>query len=283
MKLTKSAGSGKTTLTSVSSHCWIYSERIILLCCGIYSNLSSSKIIDDVASNTQTNGHSLAYFYCHYGEDQRRDPGAILRSLVKQLCLQGPASKLPEPVLSIYHKRETAGDLSNLLSVEESKCLLIELCAGFSHSTLIVDALDECDAKTRGRLFDVLQNVVSESKAARVKAFVTSRDDADIRKKFSDSPNVYIQERDNSGDINTYIRAELELCIVEKSLLDGVVSSELKARIIHALETGASGMYTSCLNPPHRQDSTLTLSVLKVYMGEIPNQQYLQRDYRSRC
>lgn len=205
-----------------------------------------------MASNTQNNGHSLAYFYCHYGEEQRRDPGAILRSLVKQLCLQGPVTKLPEPVLSIYHKRKTAGDLLNLLSVEESKRLLIELCAGFSHSTLIVDALDECDAKTRGRLFDVLQIVVSESKASRVKAFVTSRDDADIRKKFSDSPNVYIQERDNSGDINTYIGAEMEACIAEKRLLDGDVSSDLRDRIIYALQMGARGMYTPLsLSPQH--------------------------------
>ncbi|KAL0630901.1 hypothetical protein Q9L58_010249 [Maublancomyces gigas] len=211
------AGSGKTTLASM--------------------------IIDVVANDPQTNGHSLAYFYCYYGEEKRRDPGEILRSLVKQLCLQSPVSKLPEPVLSIYHKRKTDGDLSNLLSVEESKRLLIELCGGFSHSMIIIDGLDECDAKTRGRLFDVLQNVVSESKTTRVKAFVTSRDDADVRKKFSDSPNVYIQERDNSGDINTYIRAEIDARIAEKRLLEGDVSSELRARIIHALEAGARGMF----------------------------------------
>lgn len=221
------------------------SESVTLWYCGKYSNLGSSKIIDDVAYDTQTKGHSLAYFYCHYGEEPRRDPAAILRSVVKQLCLQGPVSKLPEPVLSIYLQRKTAGDLSNLLSIEESKRLLIVLCAGFAHSTLIIDALDECDAKTRGRLFDVLQSVVSESKAARVKAFVTSRDDADLRKKFADSPNVYILERDNSDDISTYIRAEVDACIVEKKLLDGDVSIELRDRIIHVLEAGAQGMYTS--------------------------------------
>lgn len=220
-------------------------ERVTLGCCRICSNFCSSKIIDDVAHDIQRDGHSLAYFYCHYGEEQRRDPASTLRSLVKQLSLQSPASKLPEAVLLIYENRKKAGDLSNHLSVEESKRLLIELCAGFFHTTLIIDALDECDAKTRGRLFDVLQNVVSESKNTRVKAFVTSRDDADLRKKFEGSPNVYIQERDNSGDINTYIRAEIDACIVNKRLLDGAVSSELRARIIHALEIRARGMYTS--------------------------------------
>lgn len=149
---------------------------------------------------------------------------------------------LPTVVLAIYEKRQKAGDLSNHLSIHESKDLLVELCTGFPHSTLIVDALDECDAKTRGHLFDVLQHVVSESRATRVKAFVTSRDDEDLRKKFSGSPHVYIQERDNSGDINTYIAVEIEDCIVKKKLLDGVISSEFRDRIIRTLETGARGM-----------------------------------------
>lgn len=178
-----------------------------------------------------------------------------------------------------------AGDLSNLLSTDESKHLLIELCAGFSHSTLIIDALDECNSETRGRLFDILQNVVSESKTTRVKAFVTSRDDADLRKKFPDSPNVYIQERDNSSDFNSYIKAEIEACIVEKKLLDGNISSELRDRVIDTLEAGAHGMYAFSLSPSYREYrfcTTLTLAVRKVHMGEIPNRQYLQGDYRSR-
>lgn len=214
-------------------------------------------IIDIVASDNRTNGHSLAYFYCHYENAQRRDPEEILRSLVKQLCLQGPVSKLPEAILSIYRERDNAGDLSHLLSIEECEGLLIELCAGFSQSTLIIDALDECDAKTRGGLFDVLQNVVSKSPTTRVKAFVTSRDDADVRKKFSASPNVYIQERDNSDDINTYIRAAIKECIDNKELLDGTVSVELQNRIIHALEAGAHGMYASPPQPSTPMSQTL--------------------------
>lgn len=250
----------------------------------VYSNFGSSKIIDDVASDSKTNGHSLAYFYCNYGEEQRRDPAAILRSLVKQLCVQGPGSMLPKAVLLIYDKRKKAGDLTNHLSIDESKDLLIELCAGFPHSTLIIDALDECDAKTRGPLFDLLQHVVSESKATCVKVFVTSRDDEDLRKMFTNSPHVYIQERDNSGDINTYITVEIDECIVKKKLLDGNISSEFRDRIIHTLEAGARGMYTLPLSRSHREHllrSVLTLGILKVHMGQISNRQNLPRDYPS--
>lgn len=186
--------------------------------------------------------YSLAYFYCNYKEEERRDPASILRSLVKQLCLQSPGDSFPAPVLAIYNQRENDADMTNLLSIEESTELLIQLSAGFLRTMLIVDALDECDAETRGRLFNAIENVVSLSKRNPIKAFLTSRDDADVRKKFGNKPNVHIEERDNSSDINHYIKTEIETCIARKELLEGIVSRELYGRIIGALEAGAHGM-----------------------------------------
>lgn len=207
--------------------------------------IDRSKIIDDMKLEVKGKQHSLAYFYCNYNEQERKDPASILRSLVKQLCLQSPKSTLPTPVLSIYHQRKDDADLYNLLSIEECKNLLVHLSAGFLRTTIIIDALDECDIETREGLFDLLEDVVSTSNRNPVKAFITSRDDGDLRKKFEDSPNVYIQEGDNSGDINHYIRAEIEVCIKKKRLLDGKVNVCLKAQIVSALEEGARGMYVS--------------------------------------
>lgn len=133
--------------------------------------------------------------------------------------------------------------MTNLLTVDECKDLLITLSAGFLRTTIIIDALDECDPKTRGQLFNVLEDIVSLSKRNPVKAFVTSRDDGDLRKKFQDHPNVYIQERDNSADINDYIRTGIKACIKDKKLLGGVVSQAFEERIVVALQAGARGMY----------------------------------------
>lgn len=191
---------------------------------------------------SESGKYSLAYFYCNYKEEQRRDPGSILRSLVKQLCLQSPGDGFPAPVLAVYNHRERSADLTNLLSIEESTELIIQLSAGFRRTILIVDALDECDTQTRGRLFSALEEIVSSSKQNPVKAFLTSRDDADVRKKFKNKPNVHIQERDNSSDINHYIKTEIEACIEREELLEGMVSKELHGRIAGALEAGAHGM-----------------------------------------
>lgn len=192
----------------------------------------------------KTTEYSLAYFYCNYKEDQRRDPASIVRSLVKQLCLRTPgigsSSSFPDPVLSLYNKRKADADLSNTLSINECKDLLIRLSAGFRRTTIIVDALDECDPDTRGKLCDLLTDVVSSSMG--VKIFITSRDDGDLRTKFEESPNVYIQERDNSDDINCYIEGEIKACIKAKVLLGGKVSLDLEKHIIDALQLGAHGM-----------------------------------------
>lgn len=200
-----------------------------------YTDYNRSKLIDDLKPATDS---ALAYFYCNYKEDQRRDPATILRSLIKQLCLRG--SSFPVKVVAIYNQRKKDADLCNLLSVEESKNLLIQLSATFLRTTLVIDALDECDPYTRGSLCDVLEALVSSSKL--VKVFVTSRDDGDLRKKFEDCPNVYIQERDNSDDISHYIKTEIRACIRGKALLGGVVDFELERRIVLALQSGAHGM-----------------------------------------
>lgn len=245
----KLAGSGKTTLASVSPYPPPpFLGQHVHVCLALDSRLGTNfnrcKIIDEMKPKTKE--HSLAYFYCNYKEEQRRDPASILRSLVKQLCLlspgEGSLATFPEPVLAVYNNRRDKGDLSNLLSLDESKDLLIKLSVGFLKTTIVIDALDECDRNTRRNLFDLLEQVVSSAKQNPVKIFVTSRDDGDLMTKFQDSPNVYIQERDNSGDIDHYIQTEIEACITGKRLLRGNVSLDLQNRIIAALQAGARGM-----------------------------------------
>lgn len=134
--------------------------------------------------------------------------------------------------------------MKSFLSVEESKQLLIMLSAGFLKTTILIDALDECDKDTREVLFDVLEHLVSDSSPGHnpIKIFVTSRNDGDLRRRLENSSNIYIQERDNSADINLYIASEIEICIEKGRLLDGVVDNDLKEHIIDVLQKGAHGM-----------------------------------------
>lgn len=123
---------------------WKNNSRVIL---AIYS-LRDVHILNSIGLRSLTIWRcALAYFYCNYKEDQRRDPATILRSLVKQLCLSG--SDFPTSVSCSYKQRMKDGDLARLLNVTESRNLVIELSSGFLRTTIVVEALDESDSCTR--------------------------------------------------------------------------------------------------------------------------------------
>lgn len=184
--------------------------------------------------------HALAYFYCYYGEKARNTPTSILRALIKQLCLVDPGEVLPESVVSEYAKRKTHGQLTGEIHPNDSMDLIIALSAGFPQTTIIVDALDECDEETRETLFRILKQIVTSTE--RVRIFVTSRNHEDIERILGNFPSHYLDAKDNIEDIKTYIRSELEYCSGRKSILR---DPELKAEIVSTLENGAGGMYVA--------------------------------------
>lgn len=180
-------------------------------------------------------------------EVSRRDPATILRSLVKQLCLMSPREgsllSFPDPVLSIYHHRKHNANLSNLLTIEESKTLLIRLSVGFLRTIIVIDGLDECSIEARETLINVIEAVISSPSQKPIKAFISSRYDRNLEHKFTESPNIYIQGCNDSDDINNYIKTEVRDCIKAKRMLEGEVSLDLEQRIIRALTDGAHGVY----------------------------------------
>ena len=184
---------------------------------------------------------ALAYFYCKYGESDRRDPESILRTVVKQLAIVNSDSCLPDSVVSLYRKHKNDGFKSGKLQVDESKDLIIRLTKEFQETFIVIDALDECDKRSRDRLLDALKSIMEET-PHRVKVFVTSRDDDDIVLHLKGVPNVYIRSSDNSSDIETFIVAEIERCISKNKLLRGSVEPRLKQRIIWTLADKAQGM-----------------------------------------
>ncbi|KAI5839402.1 hypothetical protein DFP73DRAFT_465266, partial [Morchella snyderi] len=134
------------------------------------------------------------------------------------------------------------------LSSEESTELIIKLSEKYQSTTIIVDALDECEVQTRRTLFSSFRRIAK--KATRVKFLVTSRYDDDINEFFSQGPYHYIDARDNSADIHLYIDTELDLrcnksnvhCEYEL-LLGGNVEPGLRADIESTLKSKSNGMF----------------------------------------
>ena len=183
----------------------------------------------------------VAFFYCHRNEETRRDPRVILASIVKQLSVPFLPG-LPEPVIKRYDRRVKDGYASGCLELPESQDLIVSLLGGYSKATIIIDALDEVSPEKRGQLLDALKSIIDSSPKVRI--FVSSRNDVDIRLQLEQLPYHYVDATDNQSDIERFVRREIEQGIKRKKLLHGRLDldDDLPQEIIQTLVTKANGM-----------------------------------------
>lgn len=204
-------------------------------------------VIATLESQAQNSGgdqwrEPVVYFYCNRNEPLRRDPTAIMQAIVKQLSLARPnLPGLPKSVVAEYDKRVKDGFASGSLGFQENYELVVSLLGMYSQTTIVIDALDESDPKERWRLLEALKAII-QSSTGLVKIFVSSRDDVDITLKLANVPNLYIDARDNGGDIGRFVYREVAQSIESGRLLCGHITDELKEQIISAILTKAKGM-----------------------------------------
>ena len=146
-----------------------------------------------------------------------------------------------EPIRQLYKSREQNAFAAGPMILEESTALIIQLSQDRPLTTIVIDALDECDLSSRGNLLDALSRIIQDS-CGLVKILVSSRADADIVCHFSDCLNFQIEASQNQDDIEYYVDFEVEDLIKRKKLLYGNVSKELKQTILSVLRKQAQGM-----------------------------------------
>ncbi|KAF8242728.1 hypothetical protein K440DRAFT_671146 [Wilcoxina mikolae CBS 423.85] len=237
----------------------------------------ASTVIDFLSDQ---NLDALAYFYCNRGEPERRDPEVILRTLVSQLASSGPDQPLKQCVLDDFERRKRDGFASGLPTIEDSTAMLKELVDSYPQCMIVIDALDECDQTKRGRLLTALSSIASQA-SSKIRIFLTSRDEHDITRhmRMRDTPNLYITARDNSDDIERFVRIELQRCIEECELLDGEVDDEFRDKICTTLIEGAHGMFLWCSIQIKRLCELSIRSDVEESLGKLP--ETLEETYAS--
>ena len=146
-----------------------------------------------------------------------------------------------EPVKKLYKLRQRNGFAAGPLTLDESTALIIEITQERPLTTIMINALDECDFSSRGVLLDALSRILQES-CSLVKILVSSRADGDIASHLSDCLNLQIEASQNQEDIESYVNFELEALINRKKLLRGSVPQALKQTIARYLREKAKGM-----------------------------------------
>ena len=143
--------------------------------------LASSAIIEDIRTLQKSGLGSLAFFYCDFREDQKKDQRGLLSSLLVQLCEQSDAYSTILSDFYIAHRRgsQHASD-SELLGCLKDMLKL----PGQATVHVIIDALDECPMTSglpspREKVLEVVEELVN-LQIPNLRICVTSRPEADI-------------------------------------------------------------------------------------------------------
>jgi hypothetical protein len=154
---------------------------------------------------------SLAFFYCDFREDQKKDLRGLLSSLLVQLCHQSDSySDILFKFFSEHDEGsqytsddELAGCLKNLLKLP-----------GNAPVYLIVDALDECPNTSavpspRARVLNLIEELI-KSQFPNLRICVTSRPETDVKDVLDALSFRSVSLHDEGGqkrDIEDYIKS----------------------------------------------------------------------------
>ena len=207
--------------------------------------LTSSLVIEDMIARFKAGQSGLpVYFYCTRtaAEPDRSEPHAVLASILRQLsCVQRDAPIL-SPVIENY-RSQGEGFSSHGLDIDDSRDLIVRLIEDYSMTTIVVDALDECDPLMRQSLLDAFEYILKES-LGLVKIFVSSRNDQDIVCTLRDYPNMDISSDKNAADIKAYVKTETMKLVKKGQLLrNSRAKDEMAAFIVKQIINGADGMF----------------------------------------
>ncbi|OJD14083.1 hypothetical protein AJ78_05529, partial [Emergomyces pasteurianus Ep9510] len=217
--------------TSSSMILWLYGTA------GTGKTYLTSRVIDDIrgALKINSNDEGFAFFYCNRNEAVRREPLEVLRSFVRQLSSTANNQHAVQTCIRQYYiqSRQEASEPT----INDCRKLLLDLINIYPKTTLILDALDECEDHSRSVVIEFFQYLVSQA-ARPVKIFISSRPDIDIRNKFNRHTNIGIQAKDNDDDISKFVKSE-----ISGHPRWNKMSAELQNDIIETLQKRSQGMF----------------------------------------
>src|SRR3981189_1600901 len=128
------AGAGKSVIRSASLSILHFCELILF---------ASSAVIEDIRILQKSGLASLAFFYCDFRDDQKKDRRELLSSLLVQL---GEQSDAYTTILSKFYEDHRRGSQQSHASDNELTGCLKDMLKLPGQPTvyIIIDALDEC-------------------------------------------------------------------------------------------------------------------------------------------
>jgi ankyrin repeat domain-containing protein 50 len=196
----------------------------------------TSRAIDEIRDTLKSNPNheGLAFFYCNRNETERQEPLSVLRSFVRQLSTIANDEDSIQKNLRQLHIQTRLK--ASELNMDICKSLLLEFINLYPKTTLVLDALDECDKRKRGVLIETFEYFLDHA-SRPVKIFISSRPDGDIKEGFKNRANIEIRATDNHDDIATFVESE-----ITKHRRWKKISLGLQEEIVETLQKCSQGM-----------------------------------------
>ena len=217
----------------------------------------------------------LFFFFQRSNQEAEKTAIAALRTLASQLVRQEPQ------VLPILLKRHDFLSAKGAFewSWENLSGVLVEMLEHVPLSScvyILLDAVDECEATSRGIILDWVKRLVEETatilalKRSRpvFKVLVTSRPDGDIFDQLSRFPTIDVVSANTQTDMQALIRGCVDELARLRHLNPLVVQS-----IINFLESNAHGMFlwvVLIIKELEKRDERLTDEVISSKLSRIP-------------
>lgn len=143
---------------------------------------------------------------------------------------------LKSAMVNTYKREKSQGRQRAYLGLKECQNLIMDLLNEYTHVTILLDALDECENKSRLGLFAFLAKLRCYPKTT-VKILISSRSEPDVYECFGGVNNFSINAADNADDIQRYVKHE-----IQNRLLFGKAKKILRDKVENTLNNKSHGM-----------------------------------------
>jgi hypothetical protein len=171
-------GTGQWLLDSAEFQTWLDTAKQTLFCPGIPGagkTIFTAIMINELTMRFQNDpGIGIAYLYCNFRRQDEQKADDLLESLLKQLSQE--RSPLPDTLKNLYDRHKAKRTRP---SFEEISRALHIVAAMYSRVFIIVDALDECQSRTK-----FLSEIFNLQAKCGANLFATSRFTFEVTQKF---------------------------------------------------------------------------------------------------
>ncbi|KAI1647683.1 uncharacterized protein F4817DRAFT_336508 [Daldinia loculata] len=166
---------------------------------GAGKSVLTSVIVDEIKEKDLG---PMAFFYCKHRDPDKNTFISVAKALLSQLLNQ------QDHLMPFYYDEGIRSGESSLHSMKLCKKLLRAILQAIPVAFLVIDGIDECDSNERKSILTFLSDIINlcdNNKPGKIRLFISSRDESDIRRALLMGTRIKLDRRDTIQDLNVYI------------------------------------------------------------------------------